>query len=240
MAIAFVSMLCLYYYLARTEERICLEKYGEPYQAYLGRTGMFLPRKWEAKGKAIDWRLPESRVARVAAGVLAYLVIISITITALGLTRAHVVESLQMDANQAPVIVFLAPPAPDTREATRNLLIDAALPANGEIAYVAPASWSVPELGLRRTVDVQSASGVAELLHPTTHGNSLAASQERLNVVVAQATYPDNPGRGAQRLSRALNLRPLQFLELDISRRMIIEQREADDSQWAGIPVPTF
>jgi protein-S-isoprenylcysteine O-methyltransferase Ste14 len=47
--IAFVSMLCIYMFLARVEERICLEKFGEAYRGYMNRTGMFLPRRWEQR-----------------------------------------------------------------------------------------------------------------------------------------------------------------------------------------------
>jgi hypothetical protein len=37
-------MMFLYYLLAKDEERRMLRRYGEPYQAYLERTGMFFPR----------------------------------------------------------------------------------------------------------------------------------------------------------------------------------------------------
>jgi hypothetical protein len=40
----FAVMLFLYYLLARDEERRMLSRFGETYQAYLERTGMFLPR----------------------------------------------------------------------------------------------------------------------------------------------------------------------------------------------------
>jgi hypothetical protein len=45
---------------------------------------------------------------------------------------------------------------------------------------------------------------------------------------------------GIERLSRALNVRPVIFVGLDLAAGRITEQRDADDSQWAGIPVPTF
>ena len=78
--VAFVSMLCLYYFLARTEERICLQKFGDPYRDYLDRTGMFIPKRWQPQWTMLHWRLPESRSARVALVSVAYLAVVGTTI----------------------------------------------------------------------------------------------------------------------------------------------------------------
>ena len=236
--VAFVSMLCLYYFLARTEERICLEKFGDPYRDYLQRTGRFLPRSWEAPWKALDWRLPETRLRRALAVAAVYLAAVLLTVAGSGWLRSHVVDSLHTDVSESLVTVYLAPVDAGTRAAVARLLGDADL--SGDIAYVAPASWSVPELGLRRTEDAGNGAGFAELIHPTTHGNSLAAARDRLNVVVTEVSYLGDDEPGMPRLSRALNLRPMSFLEIDVAGQRIVGRRNAADGQWAGIPVPTF
>jgi protein-S-isoprenylcysteine O-methyltransferase Ste14 len=236
--LAFVSMLCLYYLLARIEEQICLEKFGDSYRDYLDRTGMFLPRRWEAHWAVLDWRLPESRWRRATTLCLAYLVVAGVTMGGSMLLRNHVIESLVTDSEESRVTVFLAPVDADTRAAVRELLGEANVP--GDIAYVAPASWSVPELGLKRSADAQTASGLSELVHPTTHGNPLSTDQTRLNVVTAEAAYAVAGATGRSRLNRALNLRPLMVIELDVSAQAVASRRNADDSQWSGIPVPTF
>ena len=120
--IAFVSMLCLYYFLARVEERICLDKFGSSYRAYLERTGMFLPKRWETQWRSLDWRLPE--VAWVRAAVLAglFAAVLALTIGAAHLLRGHVVDSLQTDVGESRVTVFLAPVSPQTKATVVNLL----------------------------------------------------------------------------------------------------------------------
>jgi hypothetical protein len=43
MLLMYVTMLFIYYLLAKHEENECLSKFGKPYAAYLGRTYMFFP-----------------------------------------------------------------------------------------------------------------------------------------------------------------------------------------------------
>jgi len=236
--IAFISMLCLYYFLARTEERICIAKFGDSYREYLNRTGMFLPRSWEAQWKAVDWRLPGVGWVRVVAIGILYTTVITLMAGALSAFRGHVIESLQTDFDESRATVYLAPTSTETQAVVRHLLDSEELA--GDIAYVAPASWSIPELGLRRTQDSESSTGLAELIHPTTHGNPLTASQDLVNVVMTQGAYVEKDRADKARLSQALNLRPLLFLELDIVHKEIIKRHDAENSQWAGIPVPTF
>lgn len=236
--IAFISMLCLYYFLARTEERICIAKFGDSYREYLNRTGMLLPRSWEAQWKAVDWHLPEAGWARVVAIGILYATIMILVVGALGSIRSHVIGSLQTDFDESRATVYLAPTSVETQAIVRRLLNSEEFA--GDIAYVAPASWSVPELGLKRTQDSETSTGLAELIHPTTHGNSLTASQNLVNVVMTQGAYVEKDRGDKARLSQALNLRPLLFLELDIVHKQIIKRHDAENSQWAGIPVPTF
>jgi len=236
--IAFVSMLCLYYFLARVEERICLAKFGEPYREYLERTGMFFPRRWETRWRSLDWRLPAVRWARVTVLASLYAAVILLTIGAALLVRSHVIDSLQTDVAELQVTVYLAPVSPQTKERVASLLDKSELQA--DIVYVAPSTWRIPELGLIASTPSQQGGSAGELVHPTTHGNPLSFDQDRLNVVLAKAAYAVDEVHGIERLSRALNVRPVNFASLDLAAGRITEQRDADDSQWAGIPVPTF
>lgn len=236
--IAFVSMLCLYYFLARVEERICLEKFGAPYREYLERTGMFLPRSWAGQLRSVDWRLPDVTWIRFAVSIGLYVAVLGLTIGVAHLLRSHVVDSLGTDVGESRVTVFLAPIGPETESAVVKLLDEAALP--GDVAYVAPSSWQVPELGLTGPTSKHQGGGIHELFHPTTHGNALSFSQVRLSVVMVEGAYVKDEVEGVDRLTQALNVRPIEFVELDIAAGKIVEHRPATESQWAGIPVPTF
>lgn len=236
--LAFVSMLCLYYFLARVEERICLHKFGQSYREYLERTGMFLPRRWEVQWRTLDWRLPDAPWARVTVIAGLYAAVLCLAIGAAFLLRDHVIDSLQTDVGDSQVTVFLAPVSPQTSARVAATLNEAELQA--DIVYVAPASWQVPELGLVASTKNHQGGSIDELFYPTTHGNSLSFAEERLSVVLVQANYVGGEVTGMERLTRALNVRPIKFADLDLAAGQIVEQSMATDSQWAGIPVPTF
>ena len=236
--IAFVSMLCVYYLLARVEEGVCLAKFGRSYRDYMQRTGMFVPRSWERRWRRVGIRLPRT-------GLLRYTVIFTLIAGVLGLTivsaqtlRAHVIDSLQIDDGSERVTVFLAPVDTETRQDVARLLSDPELP--GSLAYVAPASWHIPELGLTGTEQNHHPGGLEELLHPTTHGNPLVFDQDRLTVLLAQASGLTANKQGIARLAQALSIHPLEIVDLDVTAGHIVDRRPAGSGVWAGIPVPTF
>ena len=236
--IAFVSMLCVYVFLARVEERICLQKFGEPYREYMDRTGMFLPRRCEKRWGGLQMQLPGPPWLRgvVAAGT--YALVVALTIGAGLWLRSHVIDSLQIDDGRARVTVFLAPVSPQTRAAALDLIDDSELP--GSIAYVAPSSWRIPELGFAGIASEQERTGMSELLHPTTHGNPLRFDEDRFTVLLANASTALDDVYGLDRLTQALNIQPIEFIELDMTKGAVIKGYPAAEGYWAGIPVPTF
>ena len=236
--IAFVSMLCLYYFLARVEERICLQKFGASYRAYLERTGMFLPRRWEAQWRSTDWRLPQVIWVRATMFVGIYVAVLAMTTGVSHFLRNQVVDSLQTEVGESRVTVFLAPVDTQTKAMVTALLRDSSLP--GDIAYVAPSSWRVPELGFSGSEATQQDGSLRELLHPSTHGNSLSFDQDRLSVVLVEAAYVDGEVKGIDRFTQALDVRPIAFAEFDLASGEIVKHMSATEGQWAGIPVPTF
>ncbi len=236
--LAFVCMLCLYHFLARLEERICLAKFGEPYRQYLSRTGMFLPPGIERHWRTVDWPAIGKRWPRGVGLTLMVGVLLLVTVAAASLLRSHVIDSLHTHVSDSRVTVFLAPLSGDAEAGVLNLLEEAGL--QQDLIYVAPASWSVPELGLKRSVARAPGGQLDELRYPSTHGNSLVFDEGRLNVVAVDTRYQSTDPAGIQRLSRVLNLRPAEFLALDLDAGRITERRKASESQWAGIPVPTF
>ncbi len=236
--VAFVSMLCLYYFLARVEERICLEKFGDSYRAYLERTGMFLPRSLEARWRGLDWHLPESRGRRTATALGYYLVTVSMSIGLAFLLRQHVIDGIQTDVRDERVVVYLAPLSAGALESVSSLLDET--DCGDGLFYVGPSSWAVPELGLRRTNAPPEGVATSELRYPTTHGNPLLFDPHHVNVVKVEATYAGDEPSGLRRFTHALDLRPTGFATLDLANEAIVTTEYTADSQWAGIPTPTF
>ena len=236
--VAFVSMLCIYYFLARVEENICLTKFGKSYRDYMDRTGMFLPRSWEDKWRALDVHLPHKKWSRRTAATALLAGVLALTVGSAYWLRGHVVDSLQIDVKSDRVTVFLAPVDAETMETVSALINQTDLP--GTVAYVAPSSWQIPELGFTGTADGYQREGAEELLHPTTHGNPLAFDQESFTVLLVETMSVGNEAEGVDRLTRALNIKPIETVELDLVAGRIGERRMAGEGDWAGIPVPTF
>ena len=236
--LAFVSMLYIYVFLARIEERICLEKFGEPYREYMNRTGMFLPRRCEYRWRGLGALIPRSPWLRGVVAIGIYALVLALTISAGHWLRGHVIDSLQIDDGQTRLTVFLAPVSASTRETVVELISNSELP--GSIAYVAPSSWQIPELGFVPTADQDNHAGMGELLHPTTHGNPLSFDEDRFTVLLADASTARANVQGLDRLAQSLDIQSIEFVELDIAKGAVVDRRPAAEGPWAGIPVPTF
>ncbi len=235
--LTFVSMIFVYYFLARFEERICLGKFGSTYKAYIDRTGMFLPKRLEVRWQALGLRLPQFGWPRVASLTGLYAGIIALTIVLCNLLRAHVIDSLQIDISESRVTVFLAPFNWQAKQRILDVLDDATLP--GSIAYAAPSSWRIPELGLVGTGKHRHA-GLNVFLHPTTHFNSLDFDQNRATILLASPARRDKSIQGLAVFTQALGIQLHQTLEIELLEGSVVDKRAAAVSQWQGIPVPTF
>lgn len=236
--IAFVSMLCIYFFLARVEEEICLDKFGNSYRDYVARTGMFLPRSWEDRWRALGMRLPSRPWPRRGATTALLVGVLVLTVGSASWLRSHVIESLRIDDGSDRVTVFLAPVSPATMEEVAEILNEASLP--GSLAYVAPSTWQIPELGLTGIAASYQRGGTEELLHPTTHGNSLVFDEDQLSVLLVETVTNGADREGIDRLAQALNIQPVETARIDLVAGRIRERSPVGAGDWEGIPVPTF
>ncbi len=140
--------------------------------------GMFLPRSWEARWRALGVHLPHKKWSRRAVTTTLLIGVLTLTTGSAYWLRSHVVDSLQIDVEDARVTVFLAPVDPDTMESVTALMNDADLP--GTVAYVAPSSWQIPELGFTGPAQSYQREGSEELLHPTAGFGNLHESDRYL------------------------------------------------------------
>jgi len=232
--LAFVVMLCLYGALARLEERRCLAQFGAGYRDYLARTGRFLPRRLEAALRRLRPRLPAPWGVRVAAGVLA------LGAAAVGggwWLRDHAIASLQVAGSGGHALVFLAPMAGADRERIAAL-VSSGLADAPRLLYVAPAHWSVPELGLAPPAGGTN-DGARELAHPTSHGNSGGyASGIRVLVTRPQTWRPADGGRDL--LAATVRITPLHTVTVDPAAGKVSAPAPAAPSAWGDIPVPVY
>jgi len=245
--IAYVTMLFLYSFLAVHEESVCVAKFGGSYRAYQDRTGMFVPRSWLRRAPKLDW-LPRERSRRRAVLGLVYLAVVSATVLlGFGLKR-HVVNQLTVSSVDETVLVALAPTSAESLARIQRILSrDEAyrekrarfLPSR-VLGYVAPTSWTVPELGLRPPTGHRH-SGIAELLHPTIHGNSLEFDGSRFTVLLTEPVLGDADVNGAKLVRVTRGYIPKLKVDIDLASGTVSSISEDPyQSQWKGIPVPVY
>ncbi|MDZ7685945.1 MAG: isoprenylcysteine carboxylmethyltransferase family protein [Gammaproteobacteria bacterium] len=240
--IAFVTMLFLYYWLARYEERRCLEKFGDAYADYLASTGRFLPRFRKAKADDRVALADTPSWRGIAIQTSAWLFAVAIAVVGGFALKHHVAASLLRLQADGIVMLSLAPLddinpywrlVHNNREilqARKDLASDAPL-----IIYLAPASWSIPELGLQPSGDY-AISSRDELLHPSHHGNSpeFDASELRLLFTRAEGELGDG-----DILMQAIGVTPLFAARISDGEVAAID-RDPDAGSWRGIPVPIY
>jgi protein-S-isoprenylcysteine O-methyltransferase Ste14 len=246
--IAYVTMLCLYYALARLEERICLQKFGEKYQQYLTDTGMFLPHYLTGWLPAWKLDLSRDRWTRPLLILALYPLLMYITISGGWLLKLHVLEQINARYRDSMVMIALHPLDKSALQRIEEMLIGsrefesrrAAMGMQRVIAYVAPASWSVPELGLVSD-GAYSQSGMMELLHPTIHGNSLEFDANQISVLITEPIVFNDDAKGQNLLLSTLGYEPRILIRIDLTEGRIISLNdEPYESHWRGIPVPVY
>jgi len=155
--VMFVTMLFLYYFLARWEEEQCLQKFGDDYRAYQERTGMFLPG---GLFKKLPRLLPPSGARRVVAALALYVIVIAATI-GLGdwlrdysLSRLSTMYTDDM-AVISPAVLTVEELSRAVQVAMGSAEVQKKLSDAGQnaklLVYVVPVEWKLPDLPMEVT-----------------------------------------------------------------------------------------
>lgn len=245
--LAYVSILFVYYFLAKAEERECLRKYGESYSAYLEKTGRFLPRFSPRKLHNPKKILPQRGLKRIAALMVIYLVTIFCTIE-LGLwLRSYSLSKIStvswkdsaaistslMSQTQMKEILSIAMNDQNARRAL-GTLVDSS--GTKQLIYVVPLEWNISELAMEADRDGEHQHG----FNPTTHGNPTQFNPHLYKVRISKAVVDDG-AEGDDIISEARAQKPLLLVKVDLlSKRVIDVKKPPQQGKYANIPVPLF
>jgi len=234
----YVTMLFLYYFLARHEERRCLARYGVSYQDYLGRTGMFFPRSWF--GWAPSW-LPERGAARALAVVAAYGLLVGAAVAGGFWLQDY---SLRHVANYATQdLAVLSPAQLDTarlEHAVQMALADPAvaqqmaahgygLSDNEFLAYVVPMDWRLPDLPM----EAQPTGG---------HYTPRDFDPNRLKVLFTRVqVYGYDAADGLDIVKRGVKRQPIALVKVDLGNHLVLGWETPPATvRWGDVPTPYF
>lgn len=229
--VMYATMLCLYSWLARREEALCRERFGEDYGRYLQSTGRFLPRvfRFQSAPAAAPRRSVGTRLAR---GVAVVLVAVALGFVLRDYSLTQISGVYEQDAAVlSPAILT----AGELRDAHRLAASDpgarARLPV-GEplLVYVLPEAWHLADLP-------------AEPYQPGSRGHETPADfdRSRLKVLFTRPRTHAAAPSGIEIVRAAYGREPLLLVHLDLARRSVLAMDAPPPHVlWGDIPTPMY
>ena len=241
--LAYFSMLFLYYFLAKQEERICLEKYGRSYQDYLDSTGMFFPKVIEDRFPGLPAVLSTSGLKSFLVKLLLYFGYIGVIMAiGLGLKDFALSRIATVSIGQG-VVVATAPLEKDRIMKITSLFFQSEQiknelqrsPSKKQLVYIVPSDWVVPEL------DIWGRDGQHFPSNSSTHGNSLEFNPYRYTVLLTEPVTYDENATGDKILKTGIAFIPIFSAVVDLENSRISQfKRISNRGKWDGIPVPIY
>ncbi len=234
--VGFVTMIFLYYFLARHEEQRCLLRYGESYRQYLERTGMFFPRGWFGW---IPRFLPAGGWPRALALLALYVVLVGAAVLAgrwlQSYSLAHISTYPTPDvAVLSPAQIPSARLAQAVELAAGHAEVAAALEARGYgkgekfLAYVVPMDWHLPDLPMEH--------------YPTGgHHTPREFDPDALKVLFARVKLYDTSAQGLDIVRRAVRREPIALVKVNLAAPTVLGwEKPPATVRWGDVPTPYF
>lgn len=234
--VMYVTMLFVYFWLAKHEEKECDEKFGEGFRAYVTNTPMFLPLQLPK----IPW--PQVGLKRLAANFLLFGVVMLVFIGAgMRLRNYALSRSAIFYANDAATIATTLMSTAEmektlqlalTPAEVKNKLTQAGYGAGAKLLnYIVPLNWFLPDLPLEK-----SPEGV--------HGHHQPKSfnRDEYKVLFTKAKLTTAKAVADEDIIKKTVARePLIVVKLNKATGEIlgIEQPPAH-VRWGNIPTPLF
>ena len=233
----YVTMLFVYYLLAKAEEKECEEKFGQIYMDYKNKTAMFLPFK-SSFSKNLP-ALPKSTGKKAAVLICMYLLALAVTFSAAKGVTAYSVNSLyavytensatisvgEIDADKLAEIIHIALSDNDVESRIDR--------ENGEakfLNYVLPAEWYAAEVPM---------NGVE---YKAGHRSPSDYDDTQYKIIFTIAEIRENTEAiGKEILTKVLTREPLIEVWIDLKEQSVIQILELPDHyKYQGIPVAVF
>jgi len=233
----YVTMLFVYYLLARAEEKECAEKFGQSYLDYRNKTSMFFPWKFSVLEKLPP--LPKTKGKRIIASAGVY---ISALVIAFGIAKGvntFAINSLYAVYSENSATISLCRIDTDKLEkiiaiAASNEQVKGRIgwPDSGKtfLNYVLPAEWYAGEVPMNR---VSLKGGHPS---PSNYDDSL------YKIVFTEAEIrKGKTAAGKAILTNVMARQPLAEVWVNVREQKVIQVLEIPvDYQFKGVPVAVF
>ena len=234
--VMYVTMLFVYYFLAKKEENECLKSYGVSFQTYLNTTAMFFPGDQFIKLPS----LPKSGSTRAIYILAIYTLTIVLTVMVGFGLRDYSIECLSKLSEENAVTVSLVQMNDKTldrivdianNDATVIKKIEALQTGSKEnlLNYITPASWFVADLPMESYEEGMSG-----------HYQPMNYDKSKYKVLFTRAvTHKDEDHIDI--LKKTYKRIPIIVVEVDLQNAKVIGIKEPPPHVvWGDIPTPLF
>ncbi|UCD78460.1 MAG: isoprenylcysteine carboxylmethyltransferase family protein [Desulfobacterales bacterium] len=261
--IMYVSMLFVYYLLARHEEQRMLAKHGESYRTYMERTAMFLPGN--PGGKIFRLLFGWSRSQRLSLG-LAYLVTLVLFIGVAFALRSYTISKTSMIKIPEKQLIAVSI-TPQSDGSIKNI-VDIAYQDNqlsasienyhkqghkGFMVHIMPMNYMMQGLFTQPNISGshrrprRSFRAVISFIFPLFgrrhHQERMGSmSDGPMRLIFSQLNWP-NGGYAAAEEALAFRVKNLPLLRVDVDtrqRQVLKVDRTAPRNYWGQMPMPAF
>lgn len=235
--ISFITMVFVYYFLAKAEEQRCEREYGHSYLEYKQRTGMFLPFAIP-KIEKFSAVLPKGGMRPILV-VLLYVISLLAANGLAAVLRNYSVEKLSVYyAGNAANISVINMEEARLKEilsiASKSATIQTRFASLGNaklINYVMPTMWYLGDIPM----NMEGHNGGH--ITPKDH------DPDRFRIVYTQAVINDGSAvSGKTLILNAANRIPLFQVEVDLKGQSVLRIVEIpkEAMRWTGFPTPIF
>ena len=238
--LGFVTMLFVYYFLAKLEEYECEVRFGQSYIAYKEKTHMFLPFKGPGMNKFP--RLPKLGLKRYLAVIGLYLLAAAVSIGLADGLRDYSLKNLytlytkeaayisvaKVDQDILKRIVAIA--LADEKVMTKLNSVEDTRTAKF-LNYVLPTEWYVSEIPMKRVPDAKGGH-----YHPANYDKNLYKI-----VFTKMDLRTDREAEGKDLILNVVKRTPIAEVKVDLVRNRVSEIVDpATTIKYKNIPVALY
>ena len=238
--LSFITMLFAYYFLAKIEERECMERFGQSYAEYQTRTSMFLPFRLPVTDKLPS--PPRAGVQRYLSILAVYMVTCIAAIALANGLRTWSLNNLYTLDTRGAVYLSVSKADPNTLKriidiALSNPDVSGRLKSEKEcddlkfVNYILPAEWYVSEIPMN---PVEGTHGGH--FHPARYDRTL------YKIIFTRAELrTGQAAEGKDILVKTKKRRPVVEVTVDLSRERVSRiTAPPTTTKYENIPVPVF
>ena len=228
----FITMLFVYYLLAKSEEHECETKFGQSYIDYKKKTSMFFPF-YKGKGKNI---LPNNKVKKSLILIGMYIASLVLAYGISNLIYNHSIDNLyasyeensatiavcQMDKTDLNDVLDIISEDKETADYINNK-------DNKYINYILPTNWYAAEVPMN---GIQYRSG---------HASSNDYDHSQYKIILTKVNLYNDNATGKDILTQTFEREPLLEVWVDLKQRTVTKILDIpEDYKYRNIPVAVY